>query len=91
MDPLIGIAPIMDFANAFYERNYATGSRETFRRFTIHQFVQAGIVLQNPDLPTRPVNSPQTVYQIEPGELLSCYGITEAASGKLAWNPTWLP
>jgi hypothetical protein len=34
------------------------------RRFTIHQFVQAGLVLQNPDKPGRAINSPDNVYQI---------------------------
>jgi hypothetical protein len=33
----------------------------------MHQFVDAGIALYNPDNPGRPVNSPNAVYQIEPG------------------------
>jgi hypothetical protein len=32
----------------------------------MHQLVEAGIALYNPDKPERPVNSPQTVYQISP-------------------------
>ncbi len=35
----------------------------------MHQFVQAGVCLYNPDKPERPVNSPHAVYQISP-ELL---------------------
>jgi len=35
----------------------------------MHQLVAAGIALYNPDDPTRPVNSPKAVYQIEPGAL----------------------
>lgn len=63
--PLIGITPIMDWSKKFYERDYAPNTRETFRRQSIHQFVQAGICLYNPDKPSRPVNSPHAVYQIE--------------------------
>jgi hypothetical protein len=65
-NPLIGITPIMGFAKQFYQRNYAPNTRETFRRFSMHQLVEAGIALYNPDKPKRPVNSPQTVYQISP-------------------------
>jgi hypothetical protein len=35
----------------------------------MHQFVNAGIALYNPDKPDRPINSPKTVYQIEPATL----------------------
>lgn len=65
-DPLIGITPMMEFARTNYGKEYAPNTRETFRRQTIHQFVQAGIAVYNPDNPTRPVNSPKAVYQIEP-------------------------
>ena len=74
--PLMGITPIMDWAKQSYEKKYAPNTRETFRRQTMHQFVQAGIVLYNPDDPSRPVNSPHAVYQIEAEclSLLRCYG-----------------
>jgi adenine-specific DNA-methyltransferase len=64
--PLMGITPIMEFAQNYYGRTYAPNTRETFRRFTMHQFVQAGIAVANPDAPLRPVNSPKWVYQIAP-------------------------
>lgn len=67
--PLIGITPIMDFTREHYGKEYAPNTRETFRRFTMHQFVEAGIAIQNPDQPDRPVNSPNWCYQIEPGTL----------------------
>jgi len=35
----------------------------------MHQFVDAGLALYNPDKPDRPVNSPKAVYQIEPAAL----------------------
>ena len=67
--PLIGITPIMDWARKHYGKDYAPNTRETVRRQTMHQFVNAGIALYNPDKPDRPVNSPKTVYQIEPTTL----------------------
>jgi len=74
--PLIGITPIMDWARKHYGKKYAPNTRETIRRQTMHQFVQAGIALYNPDLPDRAVNSPHAVYQIEPNclALLRAYG-----------------
>jgi hypothetical protein len=75
-NPLIGITPMMTFTSEAYGKVYAPNSRETFRRFSVHQLVQAGLVLQNPDDPERPVNSPNNVYQIEPStlELLKTFG-----------------
>ena len=68
-NPIIGIRAILDFCRNQYERPYAENTRETFRRQTIHQFEQAGIVARNPDDPKRPINSPHNVYQVT-GELL---------------------
>lgn len=68
-NPLVGITPVMDFSRDNYGKNYAPNTRETFRRQTMHQFVQAGLVLYNPDDPKRPVNSPKAVYQVEPAAL----------------------
>ncbi|TKJ36955.1 MAG: restriction endonuclease [Planctomycetes bacterium B3_Pla] len=63
-DPLIGITPMMEFFAAHYGKRYAPNTRETVRRQTVHQFVQAALILQNPDKPSRPTNSPKAVYQI---------------------------
>ena len=62
--PLMRITPIIEFCREQYERSYAPNTRETFRRQTMHQFVEAGIALYNPDEPDRPVNSPHACYQI---------------------------
>ncbi len=67
--PLRGITEIMDYVRDYYAAKYAPNTRETFRRFTMHQFVQAGLVLHNPDNPQRPTNSPDNCYQIEPSAL----------------------
>lgn len=75
-NPLMGITPIMEYCRKHFGKEYAPNTRETFRRQTMHQFMDAGIVLYNPDEPTRSVNSPKAVYQIEPEilELLKTYG-----------------
>jgi len=77
-NPLIGITPIMDWAREYYQKDYAPNTRETVRRQTMHQFVDAGIALYNPDKPTRSVNSPKAVYQIAPDALtlLRSFGTT---------------
>jgi len=62
--PLMGITPIMEYCREHYGREYAPNTRETFRRQTMHQFVEAGIALYNPDKLDRPVNNPKACYQI---------------------------
>ena len=64
-NPLLGVTPIMDWVRKHYGKNYAPNTRETVRRQTMHQFVNAGIAIYNPDDPSRAVNSPNAVYQIE--------------------------
>jgi hypothetical protein len=65
----MGITPIMDWIRENYRKEYAPNTRETVRRQTMHQFVDAGLALYNPDKSDRPVNSPAAVYQIEPAAL----------------------
>ena len=74
--PLIGITPVMDWIRKHYGKEYAPNTRETIRRQTMHQFVDAGLVIYNPDKPSRAVNSPAAVYQIaEPAlALFRLYG-----------------
>lgn len=80
-NPLVGITPIMDWSREHYGKNYAPNTRETFRRQSMHQFIDAGLCLYNPDKPDRPVNSPKAVYQIEPNLLnvLKTYGTVDYA------------
>lgn len=65
-NPLMGITPMMDFFKEHYGKVYKPNTRETVRRFTIHQFVAAGLAIPNPDKLDRPINSPKYVYQVEP-------------------------
>jgi len=87
-NPLMGITPIMEWVLKHYRKEYAANTREAFRRQTMHQFVNAGIALYNPDKPDRPVNSPKAVYQIEPATLKLLRSF-----GTVAWPEvlnTWL-
>ena len=59
----------MEFFAVHYGKRYAPNTRETVRRQTVHQFMQAGMIVPNPDKPLRPTNSPKAVYQIEPSAL----------------------
>jgi len=68
-DPLRGVTPIMEFVATHYKKKWAPNTRETVRRFTLHQFEQAGLVIANPDELQRPTNSPKYCYQIEPRAL----------------------
>ena len=73
--PLRGVTELMDWMAANYGKQYAPNTRETIRRFTLHQFIEMGLVLLNPDDPKRPPNSPKNVYQLERSalELLQCF------------------
>jgi hypothetical protein len=64
--PRLRTVEIMARIREHYNREYKPNTRETIRRQTLHQFVDAGIVILNPDDPKRPVNSPKSCYQIEP-------------------------
>ena len=81
--PLVGITPIMDWARDNFDTDYAPNTRETFRRQSMHQFIEAGICLYNPDKPDRPVNSPKAVYQIEPNlhAVLKTFGTPHYKTG----------
>jgi hypothetical protein len=81
-EPLRGVTPIMEFVAAHYKKIWKPNTRETVRRFTLHQFEQAGLVIANTDEPSRPKNSPLFCYQIEPTalKLLRTFGTLE-------WEP----
>ncbi|OYX59265.1 MAG: restriction endonuclease [Micrococcales bacterium 32-70-13] len=75
-NPMLGTRAIMDFIRDEYSKDYAPNTRETVRRFTLHQFVEAQLIVQNPDEPQRPVNSPKWNYQVtgEALDVLRAYG-----------------
>ncbi|MBL9146171.1 MAG: hypothetical protein JNM99_20990 [Verrucomicrobiaceae bacterium] len=77
--PLRGITPIIDFIAEAYGNRYAPNTRETIRDEAVKFFVEAGLLLRNPDKPDRPTNSGNTVYQVEPSALalLRTFGTLE--------------
>jgi adenine-specific DNA-methyltransferase len=64
------ITEMMDWFRDFYGKQYAPNTRETVRRQTMYQFVQMGLVLENPDQLNRPINSPKWCYQLQQKALL---------------------
>ena len=74
--PLRGVTEIIGWMSDRYGKSYAPNTRETIRRFTLHQFMGMGLVVLNPDDPGRPVNSPNNVYQVHSSllELVKSHG-----------------
>ena len=66
---------VVDVLNAKYAQN----SRENFRRKVLHQLVQAGLALYNPDNPHLPTNSQDYHYRISPEalEAIKKYGTSD--------------
>jgi adenine-specific DNA-methyltransferase len=79
--PLIGVARIMEWIATHYGKRYAPNTRQNIRRQTLHGFIDAGLVLHNPDKPHRRTNSPETVYQISP----ACLDLLRAR-GTALWD-----
>jgi type II restriction enzyme len=77
--PRLRTVEIMAWLRTHYGKDYKPNTRETIRRFTLHQFAAALLVEQNPDQPDRPVNSPKWCYQIHPRALSLLRGAGEAA------------
>ena len=55
---------IMDYVGNVLGNPYAENSRESFRRQVLHQFVQGGICLYNPDAPDLATNSSLNHYKL---------------------------
>lgn len=62
--PLLRTVDIMEFMRKHYRKDYKPNTRETIRRQTLHQFVQASIAERNPDDPSRPTNSGKNCYAL---------------------------
>jgi adenine-specific DNA-methyltransferase len=87
--PMLGVTPIMDWCRDIYGKEYAANTRETFRRQTLHQFIDGGLCQYNPDKPDRAVNSPKACYQITP----ELYDMLRRTYGTDRWEVTlhnWL-
>lgn len=62
--PMLRVHDILVEIKKRYKREYAENSRETIRRKVLHQFEQAGVVVQNADDPARPTNSGLNNYML---------------------------
>lgn len=58
----MGVRAILDWMRGPLSHPIAENSRETIRRFVLHQFVDAGFCLYNDDNPGRPTNSSKNNY-----------------------------
>jgi type II restriction enzyme len=65
----------MAFMRSAYRKDYKPNSRETIRRQTLHQFMQAGLVVLNPDDPQRPTNSGSSRYALTPEGLAAASSV----------------
>jgi BsuBI/PstI restriction endonuclease C-terminus. len=91
-NPMLGTRALMDWIRDVYGHDYAPNTRETIRRQTLHQFVDATLVVENPDEPDRPVNSPRWNYQVtsEALTVIQAYG-TPAFDAELRKYLTIVP
>lgn len=63
--PMLTIRGILDFSRNKYNIKYAENTRESIRKYSVKQLVEAGVLIHNPDDPKRPVNSSKNCYQID--------------------------
>ncbi|MFY0572807.1 BsuBI/PstI family type II restriction endonuclease [Archangium lansingense] len=79
--PRKGVTQAMLFVNEHYGtiKTYKPNTRETVRRQTLHQFVDAGLVELNSDDPKRPTNSKDNSYKVNEAavEVIRTYGTDE--------------
>lgn len=71
-----GVWPIIQWIGHHLDYTYAMNSRETIRKDTLHQFVDAGLAVYNGEDAARAVNSPKAGYHIDPMalDLLRTFG-----------------
>lgn len=60
----IGVRAILDWIREHLGFEVAENTREIYRRQTLHQFLKAGLIVQNDDDPNRPTNSSLNNYRL---------------------------
>ena len=83
---------LMDWIRDHLGQDYAANTRETIRRFTLHQFSAGAIVEQNADQPDRPINSPKWNYRLTPRLIPVIHAIGTKDTGRdsiAGTNDTW--
>lgn len=78
-NPMLGVRAILDWVRDRQRHPVAENTRESYRRQTLHQFVDAGFVIRNDDDLKRPVNSSANNYRLAPQALkvIRLYGTQE--------------
>ena len=78
-NPRLGVRAILDWIREELDFPVAENTRETYRRQTLHQFRDAGLVILNEDDPARPTNSSHNNYKLSEEALvvIRAYGTTE--------------
>jgi hypothetical protein len=61
---MLRIHDILQFINSAYAKDYKENTRESIRKYVLHQFVEARLVDRNPDDPKRATNSGKNCYAI---------------------------
>ena len=67
--PELRIVDMMNFMHINYDKEYKPNTRETIRKDTVHQFVDAAVAERNTGSVNRPTNSPNYCYRLT-GEML---------------------
>ncbi|WP_136313385.1 BsuBI/PstI family type II restriction endonuclease [Actinomyces procaprae] len=67
----MGVRQILDWMRGPLNHPIAENTRETIRRFVLHQFVDVGFCLHNDDDPSRATNSSKNNYRLNPEALLT--------------------
>ena len=88
----MGVRAMLDWMRTRLDYPIAENSRETVRRFVLHQFLDAGFILHNDDDPSRPTNSSLNNYRLtdEVIEIIRLYNspqFRKAIDEYLEWKP----
>ena len=86
---------LMDWMRDKLDTDYKPNTRETIRRFTLHQFALVGFVEENADKPNRPINSPKWNYRLTARalqviKLFNTAKFTRELAQYKKQNETWL-
>ncbi|MFB7810803.1 helix-turn-helix domain-containing protein [Streptomyces virginiae] len=63
-NPTLRAVEILQFIQSQYAKEYAANTREALRRSILHPFIEDRLVVVNPDMPDRPINSPKWCYRL---------------------------
>ncbi len=65
-NPMMGVHDVLEWCRHRLHFPVKDGTRETYRRQTLHQFIDAGFVIYNDDKPGRATNDSGNNYRLTP-------------------------